>query len=177
MKNYEKPFILTADTLAEGIYATGMSGDNSGDCWIMSYSNVPGNNTTNNPGWNKSGWKIDAKHGCVEHISFSTTMCLSIGVEAVDRVVIEGVEVSAGNTGHSWDHAVDGKADEWKFEVKVEPYAIKIIRRCHGNAYSGGPVTDQFTIDVLIYSKTGASQITGITYYCEHRKNVQGGFD
>lgn len=180
MKNYEKPFILTADTLAEGIYATGMSGngpeDPDGECWVMGYENIPSNNVTTNPGWNKTGWKIEAKHGCVKHISYSTKMTFTIAGDTVTAVEIEGVKVPVGSTGHSSDY-LDNVYGAWRFELKVEANRVQVIRRCHANAYENGAVTDNFDIDIQIYSASGTAVITGLTYTCEHRPNVQGGFD
>lgn len=174
---YEKPIVLSNEDLAEGVYATSLSGPTAeGTCWKMLFREVDSNRTTTNPGWNKTGWKIDAEHGNVQHISYSTTMWLTFGGEPIQRVEIEGVSVVSGESGHSYD-TIDNQPGLWRFEVKVTDTTIEIKRRCHGNAYQGGVVTDQFTIDLLVYCATGSATITSLGWDCEHKENVQGGYD
>ncbi len=149
MKNYEKPVMLAADGLSEGVYtASGAApNDDSGDCWTINWQSDQDWN-----GWGHTFRLIGTHSTDVVHISTASTMTVVFNAN-ITQVETEG-------------------------EYSIQGNKVIITRRNHANAYnSGDNFNILLAASAGDEGLTKGLTITDITISCEKKENVQGGFD
>lgn len=148
MKGYEKPMVMVADGLSEGVYAaSGASGDTSSDCWTVSGKSVQDWNGSHNV------FEISARHSdTVEHISGETTVTIVFSNTLTDAYS-EFPCTFSGNTA-------------------------TVTRTLLADAYkSGDNVTYKVWAKAADEATTKALSIASIGITCKHETNVQGVYD
>ncbi len=189
MFKYEKPVVLELEDIAEGIYAasgdeeTGgdnggeggegenRGGDNGGegggeggteepvidyendaDCWVPSYWEVQ--RVSSNPSDSFVIYTIKGVHKTgLKHISSKQRVSVQLS--------------SAGYT----------EAISQEYPVTSNGTTVEFIREKLGDAYHSG---DEFTVNIRFSCPPEVAaelRVLGVTIYCTHAENVQGGFD
>ena len=149
MKGYEKPMVMVADGLSEGVYAASgaAAGETSTDCWTVSGRSVQDWNGSHNV------FEISAKHStAVEHISGETTVTIVFNNNITDAYS--------------------------EFPCSFSGNTATVTRTLLADAYkSGDSVTYKVWAKAADEATTNGLAISSIGITCKHETNVQGKYD
>ncbi len=175
MKAYEKPIIILNEELAEGVYATGLSGGNpEGDCWVWWINSTerqyqePTQYYT--PTDNNVATRIHGEHLAQQHITLACKLVIPL-VAPADYVDFDEVQHCGRGQSVSMGDTVTGK----KVELSADGLTITLTRYNHGNAYGVKDETDPIVKTYSLNADAYLSNPDSWMWICTKTTNVQGG--
>jgi len=169
MKAYVKPMVLELEDIAEGIYAASgevvptsndepevpaqpVDYDNDPECWIPSYREIQ--RVSSNPSDSFVIYEIKGEHKTgLKHISAKQRVSVMFSSPDFSSAVCQ------------------------EYPVTINGCTVEFEREKLADAYGSG---DNFICNIRLNCTPEVAakiSVTGVTIYCTHKENVQGGWD